>query len=60
MSEEEKLAIKEHDEITAISIAIISGECNKCRYLKICESDRTFKFPDDAFCMRLLREKSTN
>ena len=36
----------------AISLAIVSGACNRCEHLPRCSTDVSFKFPDDAFCMK--------
>lgn len=40
----------------AVSWAIVSGACNKCRHLRRCSSDRSFSFPEDAACMKKKRE----
>jgi len=40
----------------AISYAVASGKCNDCRFLKQCESDRNFAFPDEAYCQKRKRE----
>ncbi|MBP3939477.1 MAG: hypothetical protein IK955_08705 [Clostridia bacterium] len=35
----------------AIQWAVVSGACNKCDYLRRCESDVFFQFPQNAACM---------
>lgn len=35
----------------AIQWAVVSGACNKCDYLRRCENDVFFKFPQNAPCM---------
>ena len=37
-------------EACAVNWAVCSGKCDKCRYLDECETNRSFKFPDDAAC----------
>ena len=39
-----------------VSWAFVSGACNKCGYLKKCENDDSFVFPDDAPCMGRKRD----
>lgn len=34
-----------------VNWAVVSGACNACPYLARCESDRSFKFPEDAACI---------
>lgn len=36
----------------AVSEAVASGVCDKCRYLHQCSTDRTFIPPSIAWCMR--------
>lgn len=38
----------------AVQKAVITGECNKCTYLKQCESDKSFEFPKDSACMKTM------
>ena len=45
-------------EAMAIQTAVLTGACNKCVYLPQCETDETFKFPNDAPCMRILNSKN--
>lgn len=44
----------------AISIAVATGKCNDCEFLKQCENDRAFQFPPQAWCQqqkqRILKE----
>lgn len=35
----------------AVQWAVVSGYCNKCKYLQQCESDNNFEFPQNAPCM---------
>ena len=35
----------------AVQWAVVSGACDKCQYLKRCESDAAFVFPAMAACM---------
>ena len=35
----------------AVQWAVLSGACNKCKYLSQCESDNNFEFPQNAPCM---------
>lgn len=44
---QEKLA-----EGLAISTAIMSGACDRCEYLRVCESSGVSAFPSDAWCMK--------
>lgn len=39
------------DEGLAVNWALLSGACNKCKYLKQCESGNSI-FPEDAPCMK--------
>lgn len=36
----------------SISEAIVSGKCNNCTFLKECESNENFKFPESAWCYK--------
>ena len=36
----------------AISQAMVSGACFKCRYYAQCSTDETFSFPPDTLCMK--------
>ena len=36
----------------AISWAVNTGACDRCRYLAQCEMDDSFVFPQDAPCMK--------
>lgn len=36
----------------AISTAIMSGACDRCGYLRECESSGVSIFPTDAWCMK--------
>lgn len=40
----------------AISQAIVNGKCEKCLFLKQCESDRNFQFPPSAWCGKRKQE----
>lgn len=44
----------------SISEAIASGECNECKFLKECESNENFEFPESAWChqrkMQILKD----
>lgn len=35
----------------AVQWAVVSGSCNKCKYLSQCESNNNFEFPKNAPCM---------
>lgn len=35
----------------AVQWAVVSGACDKCKYLKRCENDAAFVFPSAADCM---------
>ncbi len=39
-----------------IQEAILTGKCEKCKYLKECENNKDFKFPDDSWCMIKFKE----
>lgn len=39
-------------EALGVNMAVITGACNKCPYLRKCESDNTFIFPKDAYCRK--------
>jgi hypothetical protein len=43
-------------EAGAVSWAVWSSACNSCRYLPQCESDDSFRFPNDAPCMKIKAE----
>ena len=36
----------------AIQQAVITGECNMCKYKNECENNRNFVFPENAACMK--------
>jgi MoaA/NifB/PqqE/SkfB family radical SAM enzyme len=40
----------------AVYEAVMTGKCDVCPYLKQCEGDGNFRFPQDAACMRILNE----
>ena len=40
----------------AIQNAILNGECEKCKYLKQCENNKDFNFPDDSWCFNKYKE----
>ena len=44
------------DEGAAVAKAVMTGKCNSCKYIHRCENDINFKFPDDAPCMKILRQ----
>jgi predicted metal-binding protein len=43
---------------TAVSWAVYTGACKSCKYLQQCEADDSFRFPDDAPCMKKKAEMS--
>ena len=42
----------------AVQQAITSGACNLCEYLGQCMNDRTFKFPQNASCMKIMNSSN--
>lgn len=44
----------------AISEAVVNGKCNNCPFLKECQSNENFKFPEPAWCyqrkMQILKD----
>lgn len=47
-----KVKINGHEaEGLAVWWAVVTGACNKCQHLCVCESDDTFRPPEDAACM---------
>lgn len=42
-------------EAIGVNHAFAAGDCDKCPYLKECESTPGFRFPDDAACMKVAR-----
>lgn len=45
-----KWGMDKRAEACAVNWAVCSGKCDKCKYLDECETNRSFKFPDDAAC----------
>ncbi len=44
----------------AISQAICSGACNRCRFLEQCSNDDRFEFPREAWCSKKKAEILAN
>lgn len=43
---------KDIDFSLVIQKAILTGQCDKCKYLQRCENDELFNFPDDSWCVK--------
>lgn len=39
-----------------IQKAILTGQCNECKYLTECENNPFFEFPKDSWCIRNYRK----
>lgn len=35
----------------AVSLAVVSGACNRCKYRRECENNGKLIFPSEAWCM---------
>lgn len=35
-----------------VNRAFAAGDCDRCQHLAQCENDRSFKFPQDAACVK--------
>ena len=44
----------------AINWAVLSGACDNCGFIEECRTNRLFKFPDSAACMKKKKDFMEN